>query len=68
MWIKTAYDDLTAIDKLREAGAEMFSWGPEISRKFKDGMAGYYIEEGRKTDLGSEIIDSILAFKEQAQL
>jgi len=66
MWTMTSYDDLTSVGKLKEAGAEMIEWDPALTKKIKGLIRDVHIETGRETEMGSRMIDSILAFLEQA--
>jgi len=67
MWTLTSYDDLTSIAKLKEAGAEMVTWDPELTKKMKQLIADVQIETGRKSPIGAKIIDSLQAFMKQAE-
>jgi len=67
MWTMTSYDDLTSVGKLKEAGAEMVEWDPALTKKIKGLIRDVHIETGRETEAGSKMIDSILAFLEQAE-
>jgi len=66
MWLITAYDDLTAIAKLKEAGAEMVVWDPDLTTKMKQLIADEENKLAAQSDDAAKIMESLQAFLKEA--
>jgi len=59
MWTLTSYDDLTCLSKLKEAGAEMVAWDPEVTKMIQGLIISENVKRSEKSDLAMEIIQHI---------
>lgn len=63
MWTMTSYDDFTAVQKLKDAGAEMVAWDPAITKEIKQLISDVNAEIVTGTPEGKKIYDNIIDFK-----
>ena len=62
MWIWTAYDDLTSISALKEAGAEMVVWDPELTEEMKRLISAEQDRLASGSADSTKIMESIKAY------
>jgi TRAP-type mannitol/chloroaromatic compound transport system substrate-binding protein len=59
MWIQTSYDDLTSVGKLTAAGAKMFTWDAEVTKKVKQLISDVNRDLALKSEGGKKIYNNI---------
>ncbi len=67
MWSLASYSDLTSIGKLKEAGASMITWDPELTKKIKGGIRDNAIKQQSGNPMGEKIVKSLLDFLAQVE-
>jgi TRAP-type mannitol/chloroaromatic compound transport system substrate-binding protein len=66
-WQMTAYDDLTAVGKLKEAGAEMVAWDQEVNAKMAELIREVHYDVAHETELGTRMWDALMEFLQAAE-